>query len=104
MISRMISKVIYLILFYGKHLPHLFRKENRELIGRAGKVLRRNGMIAIEDYIRGRSPMAEMFAVNMLANTEAGNTYTEEEYKEWLIGAGFHNIEVIDIAKRAASS
>ena len=25
----------------------------------------------------GRSPMAEMFAVNMLDNTEGGNTYSQ---------------------------
>jgi len=41
--------------------------------------------------------MAEMFAVNMPANTEGGNTYTEAQYREWLTDARFHNIEVIDL-------
>jgi hypothetical protein len=57
-------------------------------------------MIAIEDFVRGRSPMAEMFAVNMLANTEGGKTYTEAQYKDWLTDAGFCNIEVIDLAQK----
>jgi hypothetical protein len=45
--------------------------------------------------------MAEMFAVNMLANTEDGSTYTEAQYREWLTDAGFHNIEIIDIAQKS---
>jgi hypothetical protein len=58
-------------------------------------------MIAIEDMFRGRSPMAEMFAVNMLANTEDGSTYTEKQYREWLTDAGFGKIEVIDLAQKS---
>jgi len=88
------------IVFMG-NICHIYsEKENRELIGRATKILGRNGMIAIEDFVRGRSPMAEMFAVNMLANTEGGNTYTEAQYREWLTDAGFHKIEVIDLAEK----
>jgi len=86
------------IVFMG-NICHMYsEKENRKLIGRASNILRSNGMIAIEDFVRGRSPMAEMFAVNMLANTKGGNTYTEAQYREWLKDAGFHNIEVIDLA------
>jgi hypothetical protein len=51
--------------------------------------------------VRGRSPMAEMFAVNMLANTEEGSTYTETQYREWLTDAGFHKIEIIDLAQNS---
>jgi hypothetical protein len=58
-------------------------------------------MIAIEDMVRGRSPMAEMFAVNMLANTEDGSTYTEAQYREWLTDAGFRKIEVIDLEQKS---
>jgi len=76
-------------------------KDNRKLIKRASNILKRGGMIAIEDMVRGRSPMAEMFAVNMLANTEDGNTYTEEQYREWLTDAGFQKIEIIDLAQKS---
>lgn len=45
--------------------------------------------------------MAEMFAVNMLANTEDGSTYTEAQYREWLTDAGFRKIEIIDLAQKS---
>jgi hypothetical protein len=38
-----------------------------------------------------------MFAVNMLASTESGGTWTEAQYREWLNDAGFSGIEVIDL-------
>lgn len=88
------------IIFMG-NICHIYsEKENRKLIMRAGKMLGSGGMMAIEDMIRGRSPMAEMFAVNMLANTEEGNTYTEEQYTEWLNDAGFKNIVVFDLEEK----
>jgi 2-polyprenyl-3-methyl-5-hydroxy-6-metoxy-1,4-benzoquinol methylase len=88
------------IVFMG-NICHIYsEKENRKLIERARNILGNNGMIAIEDFVRGRSPMAEMFAVNMLANTEGGSTYTQAQYREWLKDAGFRKIEVIDLAEK----
>ncbi len=89
------------IVFMG-NICHIYsEEENRKLIKRASNILRSAGMIAIEDMVRGRSPMAEMFAVNMLANTEDGSTYTEMQYREWLTDAGFRKIEVIDLAQKS---
>ncbi|MGB8217501.1 MAG: methyltransferase [Candidatus Methanoperedens sp.] len=89
------------IVFMG-NICHIYsEKENRKLIKRAGNILGSRGMIAIEDMVRGRSPMAEMFAVNMLANTEEGSTYTEAQYREWLTDAGFAKIEIIDLAEKS---
>ena len=77
------------IVFMG-NICHIYsEKDNRKLIKRASNILKSGGMIAIEDMVRGRSPIAEMFAVNMLANTEDGNTYTEAQYREWLTDARF---------------
>lgn len=88
------------IVFMG-NICHIYSaEENRLLIKRVRKLLKPEGLIAIEDFVRGRSPMAEMFAVNMLANTEGGNTYTESQYREWLEGAGFSKIEVIDLDEK----
>jgi SAM-dependent methyltransferase len=88
------------IVFMG-NICHIYSEtENRKLVGRVSNILGLNGMIAIEDFVRGRSPIAEMFAVNMLANTESGNTYTEAQYREWLKDVGFHNIEVIDLGQK----
>lgn len=83
------------------NICHIYsEEENGLLIKRAGKVLKHGGMAAIEDFVRGRSPLAEMFAVNMLANTDGGNTYTEEQYREWLKDAGFGRIGVIDLDEK----
>lgn len=88
------------IIFMG-NICHIYSEnENRALIKRASNILKSGGMIAIEDMVRGRSPMAEMFAVNMLANTENGSTYTETQYRKWLTDAGFRNIEIADIAQK----
>ena len=85
------------IVFMG-NITHIYsEEENRKLFLRAGKLLKPGGMAAIEDFVRGKSPSASMFAVNMLASTESGGTYTEEQYREWLTGAGFGGIEVIDV-------
>lgn len=85
------------IVFMG-NITHIYSgDENRKLFLRAGKLLKKGGMIAIEDFVRGRSPSAEMFAVNMLASTESGGTWTEVQYGEWLTGAGFGGIEILDL-------
>ena len=88
------------IIFMGNIFHIYSEKENRALIRRAGNILKSGGMIAIVDMVRGRSPMAEMFAVNMLANTENGSTYTETQYREWLTDAGFREIEIDDLAQK----
>ena len=88
------------IVFMG-NICHIYsEEENMKLIKRVPKLLKKGGMIAIEDFVRGRSQMAEMFAVNMLANTENGNTYTEAQYRAWLEDVGFGRIEIIDLAEK----
>lgn len=85
------------IVFMG-NITHIYSEdENRKLFLRAGKLVKKGGIVAIEDFVRGRSPSAEMFAVNMLASTERGGTWTETQYREWLIDAGFGSIEVLDL-------
>ncbi len=49
------------------------------------------------------SPMAEMFAVNMLANTESGNTYTEAQYREWLTDEGKNSKKQVTSRSRLIS-
>ena len=88
------------IVFMG-NITHIYSEDvNRNLLMRVGKLLKNGGMAAIEDFVRGRSPYAEMFAVNMLASTESGGTWTEEQYRKWLKDAGFGDIEVLDLADK----
>ena len=90
------------IVFMG-NICHIYSAdENRLLIKRVVNLLRKGGMVAIEDLVRGRSPGAEMFGVNMLAHTEGGNTWTEAEYREWLGDAGFYDVEVTDLSERGS--
>jgi ubiquinone/menaquinone biosynthesis C-methylase UbiE/predicted transcriptional regulator len=85
------------IVFMG-NITHIYSEDdNRKLLLRVGKLVKKGGIVAIEDFVRGRSPSASMFAVNMLASTESGGTWTEAQYREWLNGAGFSAIEVIDL-------
>jgi SAM-dependent methyltransferase len=88
------------IVFMG-NICHIYsEEENKKILKNVTKLLRNGGMVAIEDFVRGRSPDAEMFAVNMLANTEGGGTWTEAQYSEWLENAGFHSIEITDLDER----
>ena len=88
------------VVFMG-NICHIYSEiNNRKIIKQVHNLLNAKGMIAIEDFVRGRSPHAEIFAVNMLANSEEGNTWSEVEFREWLKDGGFHGIEVIDLAKK----
>lgn len=88
-------------LVFLSSVTHIYgAAENRELFGRVAAVLEPGGRIAIADLVRGMTPFAAVFAVNMLVNTEAGGTWTREEYTEWLTGAGLGNVEVADVAGR----
>jgi predicted O-methyltransferase YrrM len=66
--------------------------ENWDLMARAFACLRPGGIIAIQDFImeedRLDPPSGAMFALNMIVNTRAGDTYTKGEISAWLQGAG----------------
>ena len=86
---------------YLGSVSHIYGpQENLTLIKRVAQSLSPGGLIAIRDFIRGVSKGAAMFAVNMLVNTESGNTYSEEQYREWLSAAGFEGIEVLPLPER----
>lgn len=90
------------IILMGNIFHSLSPEANRTLLKRIKKIINPGGVAAIIDFVRGRSSMAELFAVNMLANTAGGGTYTEEQYKEWLAEAGFGNIEIHDLSPGTA--
>jgi hypothetical protein len=58
--------------------------------------------VAVVTFLRNRQPMADVFAVQMLANANGGDAHSEEEYRAWLGGAGFEVDQTpLDIADRA---
>lgn len=77
-------------LVYLGNICHIYGEtENRKLFADAAKETMKGGRIVISDMIRGTGARAAVFAVNMLVNTVSGGTWTFEQYKEWLEGAGF---------------
>ena len=86
---------------YLGSVSHIYGpEENLALIVRVAGSLSPGGLIAIRDYVRGVSKGAALFGVNMLVNTESGDTYTEADYRGWLGAAGFQGVEVLPIPAR----
>ena len=81
-------------------------EENKNLIQKCTKALNKNGQIVIQDYAMNEertSPASgAFFALNMLVNTQAGDTFTENEIYSWLENAGLKNITRKDISHGAA--
>ncbi len=88
------------IAFLG-NITHIYGPEKiKALFARVAATLNPGGLIAILDFVRGRSASAALFGINMLVNTSSGGTWTEVEYSAWLGEAGFVDIEICDLADR----
>ena len=74
------------------------RDQNRTLFARIFNALTPGGTIAIRDILmegnRTQPVAGALFAVNMLAATEGGGTFTFEEVREDLMWAGFKQASV----------
>jgi len=72
-------------------------EQNKTLIKKCADALNKEGMVIISDFImnddRTQPAYGALFSLNMLVGTECGDTYTENEMKEWLQSAGFKKIE-----------
>ena len=79
---------------------------NRRLMAKAFAALAPGGRIVIQDHImdetRTRPADGALFALNMLINTEAGDTYTENEMRGWLLDAGCQRVEQAGESPRIA--
>lgn len=98
--TKEITRGSFELAFLG-NICHIYGpRENMLLFTRVYDSLRNGGKIAILDFVRGVSKMAELFAVNMLANTESGGTWTVDQYTEWLSAAGFSEVKIHSIGDR----
>ncbi|MGD0283798.1 MAG: methyltransferase [Dissulfurispiraceae bacterium] len=74
-------------------------ESNLDLYARIFKVLDSGGTVLIRDFImdesRTKPPAGAMFAINMLVNTQGGDTYTFQEVKDALEKAGFANVRQV---------
>ena len=86
-------------------IGHILHSEGRErsqrLLKKTFAALAPGGTVAIQEFVpnddRTGPPGALIFAVNMLVNTEAGDTYTFAEMSQWLRQAGFKNPRLLDV-------
>ncbi len=76
-------------------------RATRRLFPRLHAALRPGGRVAIVEFVpaedRTGPPPALLFALNMLVNTEHGDTFTLSQYRAWLAEAGFAQVETADI-------
>jgi len=74
-------------------------EQNRALYGKIYRALDPGGRIVVRDHVmsadRTRPLEGALFAVNMLAGTKGGRTYTFDEIKAGLTAVGFTRINLI---------
>ncbi len=66
--------------------------ENAALVRKAAAAVRGGGQVVVVDWMmneaRTEPPIGALFALNMLVGTQAGDTYTEAEIRDWMTRAG----------------
>lgn len=90
--------------FHIATLGHILHSEgeprSRDLLAKTFKALASGGTIAIAEFLVNKERTGPvnglLFAVNMLVNTEHGNTWSFEEISSWLTDAGFVNPRTLD--------
>jgi len=85
-------------------LGHILHSEGeqrgRQLLKKISRALKSGGTIAIAEWLvnddRTKPLPSLMFAVQMLVNTEKGNTFSFNEIKKWLEEAGFKKVRKLN--------
>jgi ubiquinone/menaquinone biosynthesis C-methylase UbiE len=85
-------------------LGHILHSEGRErsraLLDKTFRALASGGTIAIAEFLvnadRTGPVNGLLFAVNMLVNTDSGDTYSFDEIAHWLGAAGFTNARTLE--------
>lgn len=86
-------------------LGHICHSEGADwsqgLIGKCFRALKGNGKLLIIDYIPDEERKSDylplLLAVNALLGTEEGDTFTLSQYKQWLLTAGFSEVQTIQV-------
>ena len=85
-------------------LGHILHSEgedrSRQLLAKTFRALKPGGTIAIAEWLvnddRTKPLPSLMFAVQMLVNSEKGDTFSFDEIKSWLGEAGFEKVRKLD--------
>lgn len=92
---------LYDLALVGNILHSLGERASRDLLQRLNRALAPGGRVVIVEKMPddGRAGPAYplLFALNMLINTEEGDTYTLAELTAWLDEAGFDSVTTPDI-------
>lgn len=90
----------YNVVTLGHILHSEGEKRSRALLAKTFDALSSGGTIAIAEFLVNpdrKGPLnALFFAVNMLVNTETGDTYSFEEIGTWLGEAGFIKVRTVE--------
>lgn len=83
------------------HILHSEGENNsRQLLRKIRRALNEDGQLVIGEFLvdnnRQQNGFGLLFAVNMLVNTEQGDTFTFGEISRWLRDAGFGEVETLD--------
>ena len=83
------------------HILHSEGEErSRQLLKKTFRALKSAGTIAIAEWLvndnRTKPLPSLMFAVQMLVNTEKGDTFSFDEIKKWLEDAGFRKVRKLE--------
>jgi ubiquinone/menaquinone biosynthesis C-methylase UbiE len=83
------------------HILHSEGEErSRQLLKKTFRALKSGGTIAIAEWLvndqRTKPAPSLMFAVQMLVNTEKGDTFSFNEIKNWLEAAGFKKVRKLE--------
>lgn len=74
-------------------------QENQDLMQKAANALNPGGQIVIKDFIvnddKTHPLQGTLFSINMLVSTEAGDTYSMKEIKEWFHAVGITKVEIL---------
>lgn len=86
----------------ASNLLHIYNPANNFMILRKCRdALKDGGQIIIHEFVldeTGTQPQfAALFSLNMLIGTQEGASYSESEYRAWLVNAGFKDIKRIDL-------
>ncbi len=75
-------------------------KRSQQLLKKVFRALKPSGTIAVAEWLvnddRTKPLPSLMFAVQMLVNTEKGDTFSFNEIKKWLEDAGFKKVRKLD--------
>jgi len=81
---------------------HMFSEEqNQDIFRRSLQALAPKGRLVVQDFILNPDKTgpqhAALFSLNMLVNTDAGASYSEFEYTNWMKAAGFTEVSRINL-------